>query len=154
MLRSIESFRTDEQGDWIAELVCGHAQHVRHKPPLVTRPWVLTAEGRASRIGQPLECVLCDRFELPVGHVSYKKTFELDEDTLPAGLRRDHTTRAGVWAIIHVIAGQLRYIVEPPLASERVLDRDHPGIVVPEVRHRVEPIGPVRCYVEFFRRPK
>lgn len=61
MLRSIESFRKDEHGDWVAKLACGHNQHMRHKPPLVTRPWVLTTEGRAARIGQPIDCPLCDR---------------------------------------------------------------------------------------------
>jgi tellurite methyltransferase len=61
MQRSIESFHEDEHGDWVATLSCGHSQHMRHKPPMVTRPWVLTAEGRAARIGQPIECVLCDR---------------------------------------------------------------------------------------------
>ena len=27
--------------------VCGHRQHVRHNPPFVTRPWTVTAAGRA-----------------------------------------------------------------------------------------------------------
>jgi hypothetical protein len=46
-----------------AELECGHFQHVRHDPPLATRPWVLTAEGRASRLGLELDCKRCDEEE-------------------------------------------------------------------------------------------
>ena len=44
----------------MARLACGHGQHVRHDPPLVSRTWVLTEDGRASRLGQILNCVRCD----------------------------------------------------------------------------------------------
>ena len=59
--RAITGFRHDDAGDWVAELACGHAQHVRHKPPFTLRPWVLTDEGRAAKLGTELDCVLCDR---------------------------------------------------------------------------------------------
>jgi Na+-transporting NADH:ubiquinone oxidoreductase subunit NqrA len=58
--RRITGFDTDEHGDWRAELDCGHFQHVRLNPPLTTRHWVLTKEGRASRIGFELNCKRCD----------------------------------------------------------------------------------------------
>ena len=58
--RQIIGFDTDEHGHFRAELDCGHFQHVRHDPPLTTRPWVLTEEGRASRIGFELDCKRCD----------------------------------------------------------------------------------------------
>lgn len=60
MQRTIIAFEQDDAGDWRAVLECGHRQHVRHQPPLVSRPWVLTPEGRASRIGHALNCVKCD----------------------------------------------------------------------------------------------
>ena len=60
MKRQITEFDTDEHGDWRAELECRHFQHVRHDPPLTTRSWVLTEEGRASRIGFELDCKRCD----------------------------------------------------------------------------------------------
>jgi tellurite methyltransferase len=59
--RAIIGFEQDDAGHWRAILSCGHRQHVRHEPPLVSRPWVLTAEGRASRVGQMVDCVHCDR---------------------------------------------------------------------------------------------
>ncbi|PYS47446.1 MAG: DUF3565 domain-containing protein [Acidobacteria bacterium] len=43
-----------------AVLDCGHLQHVRHDPPLNVRHWVLTEEGRASRLGFELDCKRCD----------------------------------------------------------------------------------------------
>ena len=57
---AIIGFHQDEAGDWVADLACGHRQHVRHRPPWTLRPWVLTPEGRAGRIGLLLGCVLCD----------------------------------------------------------------------------------------------
>lgn len=59
MKRKIIRFDKDELGDWRAELECGHRQHVRHKPPLSTRFWVLTEEGRREKLGLELECKRC-----------------------------------------------------------------------------------------------
>ncbi|HYC31552.1 MAG TPA: DUF3565 domain-containing protein, partial [Gemmatimonadales bacterium] len=52
-------FHQDAEGHWVAELECGHGQHVRHEPPWQVRPWVLTEEGRAARRGTVLACRLC-----------------------------------------------------------------------------------------------
>ena len=154
MLRPIEGFHQDELNDWVAELSCGHGQHVRHKPPFWTREWTQTPEGRASRIGAELDCVRCNAFELPADFQPYKRTAEFDEHTIPAGLRADHTTKRGVWGVIHVLAGSLVYIVESPLAREQVVGAGQTAIVVPEVKHRVRPEGPVRFFVEFYARPR
>ncbi|MEP7066615.1 MAG: DUF3565 domain-containing protein [Gemmatimonadota bacterium] len=59
VLRPIIGFHVDVGGHWVADLSCGHGQHVRHEPPMVSRPWVLTAEGRASMLGSQLSCVRC-----------------------------------------------------------------------------------------------
>jgi hypothetical protein len=60
MLRRIVGFHLDEEQHWVADLECGHGQHVRHAPPFLVRPWVTTAEGRASFIGHELNCKRCD----------------------------------------------------------------------------------------------
>ncbi len=65
MDRSITGFHLDAEGDWVAELSCGHNQHVRHRPPFQLRPWVIEPEGRAAMLGTPLGCPLCDRVEPP-----------------------------------------------------------------------------------------
>jgi hypothetical protein len=61
MRQRISGFHQDELGDWVAELACGHYQHVRHDPPWQLRPWTQTAEGRAGALGQALECRKCDQ---------------------------------------------------------------------------------------------
>jgi hypothetical protein len=61
VLRLITGFHQDDTGDWVAELACGHQRHVRHQPPFFLRPWVVTEEGRRSRIGRELDCLWCDQ---------------------------------------------------------------------------------------------
>jgi hypothetical protein len=60
MRQKIVGFHQDEHADWVADLACGHTQHVRHQPPWQQRPWVTTEEGRQSRLSVELECKKCD----------------------------------------------------------------------------------------------
>jgi hypothetical protein len=60
MNRPIVGYHQDEEQHWVAELECGHNQHVRHDPPWINRPWVVTAEGRAQKLGALLACKKCD----------------------------------------------------------------------------------------------
>jgi hypothetical protein len=60
MQRRIVGFHRDAEAHWVAELECGHGQHVRHDPPWQSRPWVVTVAGRESRLGTSLDCRRCD----------------------------------------------------------------------------------------------
>jgi hypothetical protein len=60
MQQPIRGYSQDEDGHWVAWLACGHRQHVRHCPPRESREWVLSAEGRASRLGLRLGCRKCE----------------------------------------------------------------------------------------------
>ena len=60
MKQKIVDYHKDEEGDWVADLACGHTQHVRHNPPWTNRPWVTTREGRDRNLGAELECKDCD----------------------------------------------------------------------------------------------
>jgi hypothetical protein len=62
-------FHQDDEGHWVAELECGHTQHVRHTPPWQVRPWVLTEAGRASHIGMTLPCRACAETETSAARV-------------------------------------------------------------------------------------
>ncbi len=75
-----------------------------------------------------------------------------DQDTIPAGLRRAHRTAAGVWGLIRIVEGRLLYrTIEP--AAERILDPQHCATIAPGCVHEVEPLGPVRFFVEFYADP-
>jgi putative acetyltransferase len=67
----IRGFHQDEEGYWVADLDCGHAQHMRHDPPWRERAWVMTESGRCSKMGGKVECRECSglavyRLEKPV----------------------------------------------------------------------------------------
>ncbi len=65
MKHSIVGYHKDEVDHWVAQLACGHNQHVRNNPPLVSRPWVESEQGRNSMLGYELDCKKCD-LDLPV----------------------------------------------------------------------------------------
>jgi hypothetical protein len=57
---TITGFHQDDEGHWVAELSCGHQQHMRHDPPWQNRPWVLTNEGRQRFLGTEIPCRRCE----------------------------------------------------------------------------------------------
>lgn len=87
----------------------------------------------------------------PPSPMPYKHTAIFDETTLPAGLRHEHRTRPGVWGVIRVLDGQLRYTVIDP-SSEVILEPGHPGLIRPGEPHFVEPLGTMRMQLEFYER--
>ncbi len=153
MERPITGYHQDEFGDWVAELDCGHGQHVRHKPPFFNRPWVVTEAGRRDKLGFKLNCVRCDRLEMPADMTCFKRTSAFDENTVPAGLLKQHTTRRGSWGRIVVTTGEVGYRINDPLNQYHHLSPDVPGLIPPEVPHHLEIIAPVNLYVEFYRQP-
>jgi len=88
--------------------------------------------------------------ELPAGLVEYSRTPTFDETTIPAGLLKAHATKPGAWGLIQILEGRLRYVIED--TGETIdLDPQTPGVVVPEQRHHVTPLGQVRFFVAFYR---
>ena len=85
---------------------------------------------------------------LPAGVRPYRQTPVFTEATMPAGLRRDHSTREGVWGLITVLEGRLRLRLLDT-GKEHVLDPEHPGTVAPSQPHRAEPLGAVRFTIDF-----
>lgn len=60
MEQKITGFHLDAENHWVADLECGHKQHVRHDPPFVQRPWVISESGRRENLGRKLDCKRCD----------------------------------------------------------------------------------------------
>jgi len=85
---------------------------------------------------------------LPPGLTAYRRTPVFTEATVPTALRHRHSTKAGVWALITVLEGRLR-LRRLESGAETELGPDAPGVIAPEEPHEVEPLGPVRFFVEF-----
>ena len=151
MQRRILSFERDEAGDWVARLDCCHRQHVRHRPPFRSAPWVLDDAARAARVGTLLECPLCDRAELPQDLVVVRTTELWDEQTLPAGLRRVHRLADGVWGRLRVESGALRFSAATEPRIDTVLGARMSQPIPPGVDHEVALVGPVSLAIDFLR---
>ena len=149
MERPIVGYGQDEEGVPMAWLSCGHAQHIRHNPPFVNRPWVLTEEGRARMLGQPLNCVRCDELELPDDFVPYDRTETVTEADLAATPEATQPTLPGIWSTIVVQDGQLRLRI-PRLAVDLELSPAQPGTIPPEVAYTLGPVGKVQFCREFY----
>jgi tellurite resistance-related uncharacterized protein len=151
MEREILGFHQDAELDWVAELSCGHRQHLRHRPPFQDRPWVLEEQWRAQRIGTPLDCPLCDRAELPE-HCEYLRTTpEWTEETAPPALLRVHRLARGIWGRITLFEGSMRFVMPTGTPGEVELDAGDVRGVPPEIDHVVVPLGGVRFSIELFR---
>lgn len=154
MERLIVGYHQDDQGDWVAHLACGHRQHVRHRPPFQTRPWVLDEERRTARLGTPLACPLCDRCELPEDARLVRRTPPWDEGSMPERLRDDHRLGPSTWAEVVVEDGALVFtapVLGDPPPLERKLVPGERLAVPPGAAHRVEPLGGVRFHLELYQ---
>jgi tellurite resistance-related uncharacterized protein len=154
MKRQITGFQLDSDQAWLAALACGHQRHVRHDPPWQERAWIQHREERESRIGSDLDCALCDQREIPEHYVASRSTPSFNAESIPAGLRRRHQTKPGVWAEIRVASGALDYHLHAPFHETQRLVLGRIGIVLPGVEHDVAPCGEVSFTVTFFAREK
>jgi tellurite resistance-related uncharacterized protein len=82
----------------------------------------------------------------------YRTTPVFDENSLPAGLRRDHRTKVGVWGVIRILEGELVLTVLDPPGEQR-LTPEQCGLILPDQPHFVTPSGPMRMQVEFYQAP-
>lgn len=90
---------------------------------------------------------------LPAEVSAYKQTPVFTESSIPAGLLKAHSTKAGTWGLLHVLDGVLIYRLkdERRPESEITVRSGGAAVIEPEVLHEVQPVGPVRFFVEFYR---
>lgn len=152
------------------------AVHLRHAPrldPPMFERWLslwkattdeilppaaaLAMQAKAVRISESLQLAL--KLRTPEGRnpmlgaskpsLPYRSTPVFDSHTLPAALRRAHSTKAGAWGVIRVLEGRLRYHIDST-GETSMLDPENPGIVRPQELHHVEPIGAMKMRVDFY----
>lgn len=159
--------------------VAEHLKHVEQITPEMFERWLtlwreITAEllspdaasqlqAKADRIAESLQLAIQFRpgqagLTAPASkpparsQKPYRSTPIFDQDSLPTALRREHRTKAGIWGVIRVLEGELKFhLLDPP--EVRILSPDRPAIVEPEQTHRVEPIGVMRMRVDFHDGP-
>ena len=141
MERAITAYHQDEVPEWVAELECGHDQHVRHRPPFQLRAWITEEAGRTAKLGVPLNCPLCDRAEMPEGLRFVRSSPGWTDQTVPQGLLRSHRLGHGTWGRIMVQTGTLRFIMFSDPRIEVVLQPGSSQAIPPTVGHEVQLLG-------------
>lgn len=101
---------------------------------------------------EPIEVLIALPSELPTDVVAYSRTPEFTEETLPEALKAAHTTKPGVWGLIHVLQGQLFYCLEAPHEGQRLIYAGETAPIPPGIPHRVEFVKSGRFFVEFFKK--
>ncbi|MEQ9643729.1 MAG: DUF1971 domain-containing protein [Alphaproteobacteria bacterium] len=86
----------------------------------------------------------------PPGTAPYHRTPTFTAATVPAALTAEHSTKAGVWALIHVEAGTLRY-EEPRTGRVINLTAGERALVAPQEVHCVTLEADATFFVEFWR---
>ncbi|MFG6104193.1 SAM-dependent methyltransferase TehB [Leptothoe sp. EHU-05/26/07-4] len=88
--------------------------------------------------------------------VKYKTLPIWAETTLPESFQTQHNTKPGTWGKITVLAGQLQYEAlneAGEILSSDIITPQHTDFFVsPGAWHRVKPLGPLQCFVEFYCR--
>jgi hemoglobin len=126
---------------------------------MVSPPVAAAMQAKAARIAQSLDLAIHFRVPKTEGAEAgkpvskpYRATPVFDDQTLPEALRRAHTTKEGVWGVIRVLEGCVRYRIEAH-DHDVILSPGTPGLVRPQEPHHVEPVGPMRMQVEFYDHP-
>ena len=86
---------------------------------------------------------------LPQNLTPFRRTATFTEQTIPKAMMERHSTAAGIWGVIHVQQGSLRYAIDKGDVS--TMKPGSTAVIEPQVVHSVEPIGEVSFYVEFFK---
>jgi len=150
MHRQIEGFHQDDLGDWVADLVCGHGQHVRHRPPFQLRPWILDSSSREERIASILDCHLCDAGEIPDRARFVGVTKSWNEETVPSSLKERHRLAQHVWGVLDVQSGQVGLMFGDSPISPLLLGPGSSRAIPPEVDHQVVPMGRANFFIRLY----
>ena len=82
----------------------------------------------------------------------YSRTATFNFDSVPKALTKDHNTKPGVWGVINVDKGILKYVITEDGEEETIsLNTGEKGVIAPQQKHYVSLNRDTEFYVEFYR---
>lgn len=90
--------------------------------------------------------------KLPDDVEAYGLSPDFSSDNLPEKLRSAHSTKAGTWGLLHVLAGTIRFSLETPKHGTKEVTKFETVVIPPETPHHVEFLEPGSFFIEFYRR--
>lgn len=151
MQQRMVGFHIDEEGHWVADLACGHCQHVRHNPPWVNRPWVLQESGRLQHLGQSLSCLKCDMPVIPVDALLVSCSEPLDHKELSTQYSGTLQNNSDHWVEVAVTEGELIYQSLTGNVQGYVIDRDFSAVIEPGSRYALRSKGTVLFTLQYYQ---
>ena len=89
---------------------------------------------------------------LPQGMTCYKTTTHFTRDNVPKSLLASHSVKAGVWGLLRVARGRIRYCVDGNPPSSEIVHGGESAVIAPETPHHVEFIDVEGAFfIEFYR---
>lgn len=88
---------------------------------------------------------------LPDGVELVRSTPVFDEHSVPAGLLAEHRVADGVWGLLVVEAGSVRFVFEDGEARPAMIGAGDTQVIPPGRPHHLELDDPVTFHVEFHR---
>lgn len=151
MQRTITGFERESASAIVVRMVCGHRRHVRHRPPLEDHAWVLDDASVRGRVSADIECGRCANLEAPTGLEPYHRTPIFGRDDIPAGLRREHRTKAGVWGRLAVEQGWATLQFATLDGRTTRAEAGESIAIPPDLTHVLVTSDDVKLYIEFAR---
>lgn len=92
---------------------------------------------------------------IPKTYYKYKEMPIWTNDTIAPGLLKIHNTKVWVYGKINVMQWELEYTIyeseEWGEVSTTILSPSNPGIAKPQEWHKIQPLGDVKIFVEFYK---
>jgi tellurite resistance-related uncharacterized protein len=88
---------------------------------------------------------------LPAEAESYRTIGPFDAQSLPRGLRAEHSLKQGAWGLLALSEGSLRFVWDDDEGGAEDLAAPAELVVPPLVRHHVEGEGPFTLAITFYR---
>jgi len=90
---------------------------------------------------------------LPADATCYRRIGPFDQDSLPAGLLREHQLKEDVWGLLTMVDGIIGFTWDDAEGGTIQLAAPDSMVIPPAVLHHVEMRGPFTLTIEFHRQP-
>jgi hemoglobin len=91
---------------------------------------------------------------LPDGLVRYRQTPKFTKANVPEALLAAHSVKAGVWELLRVLRGRVRYCLDGEIPKARLVEQGGTAIIEPDVTHHVELLDDDSAFLVEFQRAK
>lgn len=88
--------------------------------------------------------------DMPDDAQPYRSIGPFDKESIPKGLWRAHNLKAGVWAILTVETGSIRFCWDDEAGGNVLLHEGAQLVVPPTVPHHLEDMGAVTISLTFW----